>query len=275
MAGSGARANTGVKRARSVQKARGGSAAPRLKGRPAGRLVAKPGKARAPRLRPLPPSLPLGPVRPRGRGGALVIGADEAGRGPWAGPVVAAAVALGPVVRGLERGVTDSKRLAEAQRERVYEALTGNPGVHWSVALVGPARIDKVNILRASMEAMARAVRRIPGRVHKVFIDGPHVPGELAEHSCEAVIGGDRKNFAIAAASIIAKVTRDRLMMKLDRKHPQYGFKSHKGYGTAVHHKAIKRHGVLREHRRSYEPVRRLLSQGRGGRQGPGRGSSA
>jgi len=195
------------------------------------------------------------------------VGVDEAGRGPWAGPVVAAAVAVGPGARRLRRGVTDSKQLSAQQREQVYEMLTCNPAVRWSVATASHKRIDRANILRATLQAMARAVRRLDCGVAKVLIDGNHVPAQLsADHPCEAVVGGDRRRFVIAAASIIAKVTRDRLMTKLDKKYPQYGFAVHKGYGTALHRRALVRHGVSKVHRCSFEPIKGFLKHGKWGK---------
>merc|ERR1712008_165596 len=147
-------------------------------------------------------------------------------------------------------------------REQVYELLTKNAGVYWTVSVIGRARIDKVNILNAAMDAMGIAVRSLGCSFRKVQVDGNHVPKQLSCFECEPVVGGDRKRFAIAAASIIAKVTRDRIMAKLDRKFPQYGFAAHKGYGTAAHQKALAKHGISKCHRRSFEPIKSYLKTG-------------
>lgn len=215
----------------------------------------------------LPKSLPLrrSAVVDAASGKGL-IGVDEAGRGPWAGPVVAAAVSVEPGAKGLERGITDSKLLNESQREWLYEQLTSNPKVRWSAAAVSSKRIDRVNILQATFEGMTKAVAGIASDAkvrRRVLIDGNGIPATLAaNHECEAIIKGDRKRFVIAAASIVAKVTRDRLMAKLDKKYPVYKFKEHKGYGTASHSKALQRHGVLGIHRQSYAPIKKILAGG-------------
>eukprot|EP00933_Yihiella_yeosuensis_P062579 TRINITY_DN65574_c0_g1_i1.p1 TRINITY_DN65574_c0_g1~~TRINITY_DN65574_c0_g1_i1.p1 ORF type:complete len:291 (-),score=54.97 TRINITY_DN65574_c0_g1_i1:162-1034(-) len=218
--------------------------------------------------------LPASLSRARGRGS--VIGVDEAGRGPWAGPVVAAAVSVAQGARGLEKGITDSKKLNEAQRELVYELLVNSPHVSWSVSIVNRSRIDKINILEAAHEAMTYAVHGVQGKRKRqacggkaiakpasVLVDGNLLPKKLADLPCKPVVGGDRKNFEIAAASVLAKVTRDRLMAKMCSKFPQYGFGAHKGYGTASHQAALKRYGPCAEHRRSFEPVKTFLETGR------------
>eukprot|EP00931_Biecheleriopsis_adriatica_P057125 TRINITY_DN33883_c0_g2_i1.p1 TRINITY_DN33883_c0_g2~~TRINITY_DN33883_c0_g2_i1.p1 ORF type:complete len:282 (-),score=56.57 TRINITY_DN33883_c0_g2_i1:58-867(-) len=229
----------------------------------------------------LPKSLPPG-RRFCGRNGVgPVIGVDEAGRGPWAGPVVAAAVAAGPKATDI-RGVTDSKKLNEGQREAVYEQLVSSPHISWSVAIVSRARIDKKNILEAAHEAMALAVRGVQRpsaskgkaggkavpRPGKVLVDGNLVPKLLADMPCQPLVGGDRRCFEVAAASVLAKVTRDRLMEKLHRRFPAYGFAAHKGYGTAAHQAALSAHGPCAEHRRTFEPVKGFLETGSWPRRG-------
>jgi ribonuclease HII len=189
------------------------------------------------------------------RGGArLVAGLDEAGRGPLAGPVVAAAV----VFEGgrLPKGVDDSKRLTPAERERLYEIILAR--AHVSVAVASRARIDRMNILRASLWAMSRALAGLSCRPDHVLVDGRDLPPRL---TCpgEAIIGGDGLSVTIAAASIVAKVTRDRLMGAMGRAYPDYGFERHMGYGTALHLAALGRHGPCPHHRRSFEPVRVAL----------------
>lgn len=202
-------------------------------------------------------------------GGVGVVGVDEAGRGPIAGPVVAAAVvAEAGAVFALE-GVVDSKKLSEKQREYVYATLTSSEFIRYHVQVVERERIDDVNILRASHEAMVACVRRLDAeqRIGAVYVDGNLLPRELADdRRCTAVIKGDSKVFAIAAASIIAKVWRDRIMKAMSEKYPQYGFESHKGYYTKRHRQALLDHGPCAEHRRSFRPIKndewRLLAKG-------------
>jgi ribonuclease HII len=176
-------------------------------------------------------------------------GCDEAGRGPLAGPVVAAAVILDP--KRVPKGLDDSKRLSRERREQLFEEICATALV--SVAVAPPSRIDRDNILRASLWALAQAVRALPELPKHVFVDGRDkidVPCE-----CEAVIGGDGLVASIAAASIIAKVSRDRLMCRLALEHPEYGFDSHMGYGVPAHLAALDRLGPTVHHRRFFAPV--------------------
>ncbi|WP_407176440.1 ribonuclease HII [Bradyrhizobium sp. STM 3562] len=178
-----------------------------------------------------------------------VAGCDEAGRGPLAGPVVAAAVVLDP--NRIPRGIDDSKRLNPEQREKLFDKICATAS--FAVAFASPARIDRDNILRASLWALARAVRALPEAPKQVFVDGRDkidVPCE-----CEAVIGGDGLVLSIAAASIIAKVTRDRLMCLLAEECPGYGFESHKGYSVPEHLEALDRLGPSVHHRSFFAPV--------------------
>jgi ribonuclease HII len=178
-----------------------------------------------------------------------VAGCDEAGRGPLAGPVVAAAVVLDP--KRIPKGIDDSKRLTAERREELFEEICATAS--FAVALASPARIERDNILRASLWALERAVRALPETPKHVFVDGRDrldTPGE-----CEAVIGGDGLIVSIAAASIIAKVTRDRLMCALAQDCPGYGFESHKGYGVPEHLDALNRLGPTVHHRRLFAPV--------------------
>ncbi|MEX2648363.1 MAG: ribonuclease HII [Alphaproteobacteria bacterium] len=186
--------------------------------------------------------------------GGLVAGVDEAGRGPWAGPVVAAAVVLDP--GRVPRGLDDSKRLSPSRREVLYEILIESAAV--GVGLASVAEIDRLNIRQASFLAMRRAVARLPRAPGHVLIDGDALPGLGCPAT--AVIGGDRLSVSIAAASIIAKVTRDRLMTALALACPGYGFERHKGYGTALHRAALARLGASAHHRRSFRPVAALTS---------------
>ena len=178
-----------------------------------------------------------------------VAGCDEAGRGPLAGPVVAAAVILDP--NRIPRGIDDSKRLTPEQREELFEKICVTSS--FAVAYASPARIDRDNILRASLWALARAVAALPEAPKYVFVDGRD---RLATHcDCEAVIGGDGLVKSIAAASIVAKVTRDRLMCALAGDCPGYGFESHKGYAVPEHLEALDRLGPSVHHRSFFAPV--------------------
>jgi ribonuclease HII len=183
-----------------------------------------------------------------------VAGVDEAGRGPLAGPVVAAAVVL-DLSRDWD-GLDDSKQLTAARREELFaRVLQGARAFAWSV--VGPRTIDRVNIRRATHGAMAAAVARLSLAPELVLVDGHETVAEMPrEQVC--VIGGDARCLSIAAASILAKVVRDRVMERLDRVWPDYGFARHKGYGTADHLEALRRHGPCALHRFSYAPVSAL-----------------
>jgi len=183
------------------------------------------------------------------RGVWPVAGCDEAGRGPLAGPVVAAAVILDP--KRVPRGLDDSKKLDPEMREKLHAKICASAQV--SVACAPPWRIDRDNILRASLWALARAVAALPVRPKLVFVDGRDRID--AGCDCEAVISGDAIIASIAAASIVAKVTRDRLMTRLGLLHPGYGFEHHKGYSVPEHFEALARLGPTIHHRRSFAPV--------------------
>jgi ribonuclease HII len=185
------------------------------------------------------------------RGLHLVAGIDEAGRGPLAGPVVAAAVIL--PLRFSHRSLNDSKRLNERDRESIYAEITANGGIRWALSVVERDEIDRLNILRATHEAMRRAVAQLNPQPHHVLIDGlPVNPFPVPQ---TALVGGDALSFSIAAASVIAKVTRDRLMVEMDARYPGYDFARHKGYGTPQHLAALKKHGPCPIHRRTFLPV--------------------
>src|SRR5215468_3509020 len=183
------------------------------------------------------------------RGVWPVAGCDEAGRGPLAGPVVAAAVVLDP--KRIPKGIDDSKRLTAEQREDLFDKICATSSV--AVAFASPARIDRDNILRASLWALARAVQALPEIPQHVFVDGRDRLATPCE--CEAVIGGDGLVMSVAAASIIAKVTRDRLMCALAQECPGYGFESHKGYAVPEHLEALDRLGPSAHHRSFFAPV--------------------
>ena len=183
------------------------------------------------------------------RGVWPVAGCDEAGRGPLAGPVVAAAVVLDP--RRIPKGIDDSKRLTAERREELFEQICATAS--FAVAFAPPSRIDRDNILRASLWALARAVHALPELPKHVFVDGRDRLDTPCD--CEAVIGGDGLVVSIAAASIVAKVTRDRLMCALAQDCPGYGFESHKGYSVPEHLEALARLGPTVHHRRLFAPV--------------------
>lgn len=183
------------------------------------------------------------------RGVWPVAGCDEAGRGPLAGPVVAAAVILDP--KRIPRGLDDSKKLTHERREILFERICARAEV--AVAFAPPERIDRDNILRASLWALSRAVASLPVRPQLVFVDGRDRIEACCD--CEPVIGGDALVLSIAAASIVAKVTRDRLMRRLGLAHPDYGFEQHKGYGVPQHVAALGQFGATIHHRRSFAPV--------------------
>jgi ribonuclease HII len=184
------------------------------------------------------------------RGVWPVAGCDEAGRGPLAGPVVAAAVILDP--KRVPRGLDDSKKLDRPAREALYAKICASAEV--AVAFAPPARIDRDNILRASLWALARAVAALPVRPRLVFVDGRDKIDVRCD--CEAVVSGDAIIASVAAASIVAKVTRDRLMARLGLAHPGYGFERHMGYSVPEHFAALARLGPTIHHRRSFAPVR-------------------
>ena len=184
----------------------------------------------------------------------LVAGVDEAGRGPLMGPVVAAAVILddlNPI-----KGLTDSKKLTPLQRDRLYDEIRAK-ALCCSVAAATAEEIDQLNILQATLLAMKRAVEGLRLKPQKVLVDGNRLP--TLSMLAEAIVKGDAKVPAISAASILAKVTRDRWCAEYDLQHPQYGFAGHKGYGTAAHLLALREHGACPQHRKSFAPVAAVL----------------
>ncbi|MBU4198638.1 MAG: ribonuclease HII [Verrucomicrobia bacterium] len=193
------------------------------------------------------------------RGCQRVAGVDEAGRGPLAGPVVAVAVVFHPAFveqeeHGLFATLTDSKKLTESQRNRFFDLLFDSPHVEIGIGFGAVAEIDEINILRSTHRTMNRALCRLPSLPQHAIIDGVPVPDLPCPST--AIIHGDGQSLSIAAASVIAKVTRDQWMIDLDREHPEYGFKRHKGYGTAIHIQALLKYGAIPQHRRSFRPVR-------------------
>lgn len=185
----------------------------------------------------------------------LVAGVDEAGRGPLAGPVVAAAVILDP--RNPIAGLADSKKLSAIQRERLFDLICAR-ALCCAVGAASVREIDQFNILQATMLAMRRAVEGLRLTPARVLVDGNRIP--VLRVRAEAVVGGDALVAEISAASIVAKVHRDRWCAQLDAQYPQYGFAAHKGYGTAQHLAALRTLGACPEHRRSFAPVAQVLS---------------
>ncbi|CEG38588.1 ribonuclease hii [Plasmopara halstedii] len=197
-------------------------------------------------------------TRYKAKGYSTVIGVDEAGRGPLAGPVVAAAchVPLDVVIEGVD----DSKKILQERREALFELLTTHPSITYAVHVNSAQRIDEINILQASLEAMTKAVNDVTKRLLQkdnifVLVDGNKLPPTL-DLPAEAVVKGDSKVFSIAAASIIAKVTRDRIMRNYDDQYPQYGLAQHKGYPTRAHVAAIAKHGPCKIHRMTFAPLK-------------------
>jgi ribonuclease HII len=186
----------------------------------------------------------------------LVAGVDEAGRGPLAGPVVAAAVILDP--RQSIDGLADSKTLAEHKRNSLYKTIT-HRALSWSIAEASVEEIDDINILQATLLAMKRAVHGLSIQPDKLLVDGIFLPDCLIPG--EAIIKGDSKVQAISAASILAKVHRDQLMVEYHNIYPNFSFHAHKGYGTKQHLSEIEQFGVLDVHRRTFNPVKSLIGQ--------------
>jgi len=185
---------------------------------------------------------------------AVVAGIDEAGRGPLAGPVVAAAVVLG---KSLPRGLGDSKQKTERQRNRLFEDILGTADAV-GLGIASVEEIETLNILQATLVAMERAVDDLPIYPESILVDGKHCPS--VKCCATAIVGGDAYVPSISAASIVAKVTRDRILVELGELYPEYGFAKHKGYPTAAHLDALGRYGVSDVHRRTFGPVRRYLN---------------
>ncbi|WP_077617799.1 ribonuclease HII [Bacillus sinesaloumensis] len=187
------------------------------------------------------------------KGYKLIAGVDEVGRGPLAGPVVAAAVIL-PQDAYLP-GINDSKKITEQKREELFKQIT-DCAISIGIGIIPANVIDDVNILQATKQAMKKALLSLSEKPDHLLIDALELPIEIPQTS---IIKGDSKSVSIAASSIIAKVTRDRLMVRLSNDYPQYGFEKHMGYGTAYHLEALKKYGITNEHRRSFAPVRELI----------------
>jgi ribonuclease HII len=192
-------------------------------------------------------------------GTEFVAGVDEAGCGPLAGPVMAAAVVFPNawLNKGLWtklRGLNDSKQLSEEEREKFFSLITTNPEVRHAIAQVGVEMIDRINIRQAAWRAMDRALAQLDPKPQHVLVDGLKI--KWLAYPQTALVGGDARSYSIAAASVLAKVTRDRLMREMDKVYPEYGFAEHKGYATPQHYAAIEKHGPCPIHRRSFAPFR-------------------
>lgn len=189
----------------------------------------------------------------------VIVGVDEAGRGPLCGPVVAAACILPRTY--INEKINDSKKLSEKKREQLYDEIINN-ALSYGVGIVDSKRIDEINIYEATKEAMHLAISQLKVDYDLILTDAMKLKDEKVD--VIDIIKGDAKCQCIAAASIIAKVTRDRILLDMDQKHPEYGFKSHKGYGTKKHIEAIKEHGIIDGfHRETYEPIKSLLLEGK------------
>jgi ribonuclease HII len=185
--------------------------------------------------------------------GGIVAGVDEAGRGSWAGSVVAGAVILNQ--KYIPEGINDSKKLSAAKRELLYEEILQNARTGIGISTV--EEIDEVNILEATKLAMQRAVAMLGNDISLVLVDGNKAPA--LPFPTQTIIGGDAKSLSIAAASIIAKVTRDKIMQELGGINPEYGWKNNSGYGTKHHIEALAKYGITKHHRKSYKPIRELM----------------
>lgn len=185
----------------------------------------------------------------------LIAGVDEVGRGPLCGPVVAAACILKE--NYYLEGLNDSKKLTEKKRDKLYEILI-NDCISYGIGVVSPKRIDEINILEASKEAMKIALNNLSVKPEHVLIDAVKLDIDIPS---TPIIKGDAKSASIAAASVIAKVTRDRMMYELDKEYPEYGFKSHKGYPTKKHIEAVKEHGVLDFYRFTFSPISEIIKE--------------
>ncbi len=189
------------------------------------------------------------------KGFECICGIDEAGRGPWAGAVYCAAVIL-PLNHNII-GLNDSKQLSESERDRLFDEII-NKAVAYSVMAISNKQIDKTNILKATKQGMQKAVKTLEKQPDILLIDATNI--NIPEIPQVNLIKGDARSESIAAASILAKVSRDKYMKKLDKKYPEYGFADHKGYGTKQHQEALKKHGPCEIHRYSFKPVKEMLN---------------
>ena len=198
------------------------------------------------------------------KGYKYIAGIDESGRGPLAGPVVAAAVMIKKfsIFNFQFSKIKDSKKLSSKKREEFYKLITKNPAIKWGIGKVSEKVIDRINIKNAAELAMERAIKKLKYRPDFLIIDGKHLKNyKLKAISYKPIIKADEKVFSAAAASIIAKVTRDRIMRRFHKKYPQYGFDKHKGYPTKHHRKMLKKYGPCKIHRKTFQPIKKMLKQ--------------
>lgn len=191
----------------------------------------------------------------RQKGCRVIAGLDEAGRGPLAGPLVAVACVIPPLL--FIPGVNDSKKLLPKRAEEIFHLLTKDPEISYGIGIVEVEEIDKINIFQATIKAMLQAVQNLPVKPDCLLVDGLALPHPSIP--AQKIIGGDAVCYPISAASIIAKETRDRLMLKLHESWPAYGFDKHKGYGTSGHMEALQKHGPCPAHRKTFEPIKTML----------------
>jgi ribonuclease HII len=191
-------------------------------------------------------------------GKKIIVGLDEAGRGPLCGPVVAGAVIFKKYDFDDMPLISDSKQMSEKQRNIAYDWITGNPDVIWAVAQCSAVEIDEMNILQASLTAMKRAADALDIKPEYCLVDGNKMPKNMVG---ECVVKGDAKSLSIAAASVIAKVTRDRIMCELSKQYPQYEWEKNAGYPTQQHLQAIDKYGINEHYRKSYRPVRERIEK--------------
>ncbi len=191
--------------------------------------------------------------------GNAIVGVDEAGRGPWAGPVVAAAVILDFSKVELYGDIQDSKKIKENKREKLFDLITANC-IAYSISEVSHQLIDEINILQATLLAMKNAIEKIKVPFDIILVDGINIP-VVNTDKIKCIKDGDAKSLSIAAASILAKVHRDRLMRYFDKIYPEYGFAKHKGYGTKDHINALNNYGLCSIHRKTYKPVKKIVTK--------------
>ncbi|MCH9632539.1 MAG: Ribonuclease HII [Chlamydiae bacterium] len=191
-----------------------------------------------------------------GKGFKCLAGIDEAGRGPLAGPVVAGCVHIPPHI--FIDGVNDSKKLTEKKRERLFDTLTTHPDIVYGIGIVHADVIDQINILQAAIKAMELAYKDMSVKIDYLLVDGVQLHVDIPSRK---IIKGDTISHLIASASILAKVTRDRMMKEYHQRWPEYNLISHKGYGTKEHREALAEHGPCEIHRKTFEPIRSMLSQ--------------
>lgn len=189
------------------------------------------------------------------RGFKYIAGLDEVGRGAWAGPIVAAAVILDPKVK--IKGIKDSKLLRSVERNKMFDKIT-NHAIAWSTGIISANKIDKIGLGQANVLVMLEALKKISPQPDYLLTD--YIPLTYLDIACKAITDGDYKVTSIAAASIVAKVVRDRIMEELDEKYPHYSFKQHKGYGTNHHFHMISKYGICEIHRKSFEPIKPFLN---------------